>query len=132
RTPDAAVGQLRQALKDAGLEPHSLVGGVRFLLEDPAKRKEALEHGKRVVEIAAILGAKTWLIHPGQLSPQVPYDDAWRFTVDGLQALKTRAEATHLCIGLENVWNKFLMSPLEFLRLLAEVNSPQVGIWFDV
>ena len=50
----------------------------------------------------------------------------------GSNALKTQAEATHLRIGLENVWNKFLMSPLEFLTLLKEVNSPQVGIWFDI
>jgi hexulose-6-phosphate isomerase len=129
---DADVAKLRQACRDAGVEPHSIYLGVRFFYEDEADRKRAMEDGKRVIEIANILGAKTWLIHPGQLSPEVPYDDCWRYTLDGLNALKGRAEATHLRIGLENVWNKFLMSPLEFRRLLEEVNSPQVGIWFDI
>jgi hexulose-6-phosphate isomerase len=123
---------LRTALKDAGLEPHSIYLGVRFFYEDAARRKKAIEDGKRVIEIAAILGAKTWLIHPGQLSPEIPYDDCWRYAIDGLNGLKSQAEATHLRIGLENVWNKFLMSPLEFVTLLKEVNSPQVGIWFDI
>jgi hexulose-6-phosphate isomerase len=132
RSSDEQVKALRDAIKNAGLEPHSIYLGVRFFYEDAAQRKKAHEEGKRVIEIAAILGAKTWLIHPGQLTSEIPYDDCWRYAVDGLNALKTRGEATHLRIGLENVWNKFLMSPLEFLTLLKEVNSPQVGIWFDI
>lgn len=132
RSNDADVEKLRKTLKDAGLEPHSIYLGVQFFYEDEAQRKKAHEDGKRVIEIAHILGAKTWLIHPGQLTPTIPYDDCWRYAIDGLNALKTRAESTHLRIGLENVWNKFLMSPLEFRRLLEEVNSPQVGIWFDI
>jgi L-ribulose-5-phosphate 3-epimerase len=132
RSKDADVEALRRAFKDAGLEPHSIYGGIRFFHAEAADRQRALEDGKRVVEIAAGLGAKTWLIHPGQLSPELPYDVCWRYTLDSLNALKEKAEATHLRIGLENVWNKFLMSPLEFVRLLEEVNSPQIGIWFDI
>jgi hexulose-6-phosphate isomerase len=132
RTKDADIEKLRQTCKDAGVEPHSIYLGTRFLIADPAERKKALENGKRTIEIAAILGAKTWLIHPGQLSPDVPYDASWQYTLEGLNALKERAEQTHLRIGLENVWNKFLLSPLEFRRLLEEVNSTHVGIWFDI
>jgi L-ribulose-5-phosphate 3-epimerase len=132
RSSDAQVEELRKACKDAGIAPHSVYGGCSFFHEDAGARKQAIEDGKRVVEIAAILGAKTWLIHPGQLSPEVPYDACYRYCVEGLTALKTRAEATHLRIGLENVWNRFLMSPLEAVRLVEEVNSPMVGIWFDI
>src|SRR5947207_874743 len=63
---------------------------------------------------------------PGELTLRTP--DA----LDGLRALKGKAEMTHLRLGLENVWNKFLMSALEARRLVEEVNSPAVGIWFDV
>jgi hexulose-6-phosphate isomerase len=132
RSKDADVKNLARAIRDAGLEPHSIYLGVHFFYEEADKRKKSLEEGKRVIEIANLLGAKTWLIHPGQLTADIPYDDCWRFALDGLNALKTKAEATHLRIGLENVWNKFLMSPLEFRRLIEEVNSPQVGIFFDV
>jgi hexulose-6-phosphate isomerase len=132
RTKDADIKALARAIRDAGLEPHSIYLGVRFFYEEAAQRKQALEDGKHVIEIAALLGARTWLIHPGQLTAEIPYDDCWKYTLDGLNSLKAQAEATHLRIGLENVWNKFLMSPLEFRRLIEEVNSPSVGIFFDV
>jgi hexulose-6-phosphate isomerase len=132
RTSDADVAKLGKACRDAGVEPHSLYGGIRFFREDGADRKRGLEQAHRVLEIAAALGVKTVLIHPGQLTPAVPYDRCWQYAVEGLRALKTKAEATHLRLGLENVWNKFLMSPVEFKYLLAEVDSPQVGIWFDI
>lgn len=132
RTDNAGVAKLAKTCRDAGIEPHSIYGGIHFFQADAERRKRGLEEAKRVVEIAAILGAKTILIHPGQLSPTVPYDDCWRFCLDGLNALKGQAEATHLRLGLENVWNKFLMSPLEARQLAEAVNSPAVGIWFDI
>ena len=132
RTKDEDIKKLRDGMKNTGLEPHSLYLGCHFFYADEARRKHSLEDGQRVIDIAAILGARTWLIHPGQLSPEVPYDSCWQYSLEGLNTLKEKAERTHLRIGLENVWNKFLMSPLEFQRLIEEVNSPQVGIWFDI
>jgi L-ribulose-5-phosphate 3-epimerase len=132
RSSDADVAKLARSCRDAGLEPHSLVSTSRFFLEDESDRKRSLEETNRALEIAAGLGARTILLHPGQLSPTVPYDDCWKFAIEALDALKTRAASMHLRLGLENVWNRFLMSPLEFVRLLDEVNSPAVGIWFDI
>ncbi|MFL5242343.1 MAG: sugar phosphate isomerase/epimerase family protein [Gemmataceae bacterium] len=132
RTTDADVAKLAKNCRDAGIEPHSIYGGITFFREDEGERKKGLDQAKRVLDLAAGLGAKTILIHPGQLSPSIPYDDCWKFSVEGLNALKRQAESTHIRLGLENVWNRFLMSPLEFQRILAEVNSPQVGIWFDI
>jgi hexulose-6-phosphate isomerase len=132
RTSDADVTRLAKACRDAGIEPHSIYGGIRFFREDEADRKRGMDDAKRTLEIAQLLGARTVLIHPGQLTPAVPYDECWKLAVEGLQTLKGKAESTHLRLGLENVWNKFLMSPIEFRILLAEVDSPQVGIWFDI
>jgi L-ribulose-5-phosphate 3-epimerase len=42
------------------------------------------------------------------------------------------AQAAGVSIGVENVWNKFLLSPLEMKRFLDEINSPFVGAYFDV
>jgi L-ribulose-5-phosphate 3-epimerase len=132
RTADADVTKLARHCRDAGLEPHSLVSAQRFFREEEADRKRSHEESVRVLEIAAGIGARTILIHPGQLSPAVPYDDCWKYALDGLGSLKDKAASMHLRLGLENVWNKFLMSPLEFVRLLDDVNSPAVGIWFDI
>jgi L-ribulose-5-phosphate 3-epimerase len=132
RTKDEDVIKLAKACKDAGIEPHSLYGGIRFFREDEADRKRGLDDAKHILDIASALGCKTILIHPGQLSTSVPYDLCWKLSIDGLNTLKDKAERQHLRLGLENVWNKFLMSPLEARRLVEEVNSPAVGIWFDI
>jgi L-ribulose-5-phosphate 3-epimerase len=132
RSSEADAGKLARACRDAGLEPHSLVSTPRFFREDAADRKQSLDEANRALDIAAGLGARTILIHPGQLSTVVPYDECWKIALESLNALKARAASMHLRLGLENVWNKFLMSPLEFVRLLDDVGSPAVGIWFDV
>src|SRR5947199_4581028 len=103
RTPDADVTALAKACRDAGIEPHSIYGGITFFREDEADRKRGLDEAKHVLEIAALLGAKTILIHPGQLTSAIPYDDCWKYALDGLRALKEKAESTHIRLGLENV-----------------------------
>ena len=132
RTSDADVAKLARACRDAGLEPHSLVSTRPFFREDASDRKRSIDETRHALDVAAGLGARTILLHPGQLSPAVPYDDCWKFALEGLNALKESAASMHIRLGLENVWNKFLMSPLEFVRLLDEIASPAVGIWFDV
>ena len=117
-TPDAAVKDLARACRDAGLEPHSIYGGVTFFRPDEADRKRGLAEAPHVLEIAALLGAKTILIHPGQLTAEVPYDDCWKYAIEGLNSLKEKAEATHVRLGLENVWNK--------IRRVAD-NGPRPG-----
>jgi hexulose-6-phosphate isomerase len=132
RTSTEDATALGKTCRDAGLEPHSIYGGIGFFRADAEDRKRGMDDAKKTLDLAAAIGAKTILIHPGQLSPSVPYDDCWKLAVDGLNALKEKAESTHLRLGLENVWNKFLMSPLEFKRILDEVNSTAIGIWFDI
>jgi L-ribulose-5-phosphate 3-epimerase len=132
RTSTEDATSLAKTCRDAGLEPHSIYGGIGFFRADAEDRKRAMDDAKKTLDLAAAIGAKTILIHPGQLSPTIPYDDCWKLSVEGLNALKEKAESTHIRLGLENVWNKFLMSPLEFRRILDEVNSSAVGIWFDI
>jgi L-ribulose-5-phosphate 3-epimerase len=132
RTKDEDVAKLAKACKDEGIDPHSLYGGIRFFREDDADRKRGRDEALHVLDIASALGCKTILIHPGQLTTAIPYDTCWKLCLDELNALKEKAEMRHLRLGLENVWNKFLMSPLEAKRLVEEINSPSVGIWFDI
>src|SRR5262249_32155032 len=64
RSTNEQVKSLAKACRDAGVEPHSIYLGIRFFYEEAADRRKALDDGKRVLEIAALLGARTWLIHP--------------------------------------------------------------------
>src|SRR5438309_413208 len=83
QTPDENVKRLAQTCRNAGVEPHSIYPGVPFFEADHDKREENFEKNKRVLEIAALLGAKTILFHPGALTPAVPYDDCWKYAVEG-------------------------------------------------
>ena len=117
RTDDADVARLAKACKDAGVEPHSLYGGIRFFREDEADRKRGLDDALRVLDLASGLGCRTILIHPGQLSTAVPYDACWKLSIDGLNALKEKAERRHLRLRLENVWKLFLTVESRSARL---------------
>ena len=46
--------------------------------------------------------------------------------------LKETAEKLEIHIGIENVWNKFLLSPLEMRDFIDKINSPFVGAYLDI
>lgn len=52
--------------------------------------------------------------------------------VEALAKLAPHAQAAGVAIGIENVWNRFLLSPLETARFLDEIGSPWVGMYLDV
>ncbi len=83
-------------------------------------------------EIDAILVIPAVVGRAGEPRPRVGYADAYNRTLDALCSLRHEAEARAVTIGLENVWNRFLLSPLEAARLIDEVGSPHVGWYFDV
>jgi hexulose-6-phosphate isomerase len=62
----------------------------------------------------------------------VDYDDAWNRTTENLHGLKGLAEQLGVTIGVENVWNNFLLSPLEMRDLIDQIASPRVGVYLDV
>ena len=85
-----------------------------------------------MLKTASWIGANGIVVHPGHVSADVAYDEAWRWTVETLQDLRAATERHSVAIFLENVWNKFLLSPLEFAALLDEVDVPLVRACFDV
>ncbi|MDN5276055.1 MAG: L-ribulose-5-phosphate 3-epimerase [Clostridiales bacterium] len=59
-------------------------------------------------------------------------DVAYERALEAFMQLKEEAEATKVSICLENVWNKFLLSPLEMRDFIDKINSPYVGVYLDV
>lgn len=110
---------------------HNLAG------EDPAQRTLAAENIKRQISFAHTLGADLALVVPGWVatpfSPgQVQYDRAYHNAQTELEALAPFARAAGVSIAIENVWNQFLLSPLEMARFLDEIGSTHVGAYFDI
>ena len=56
---------------------------------------------------------------------------AYARSQEALARLAPQAEAAKVAIGIENVWNRFLLSPLETARFLDEIASPWVGMYLD-
>jgi hexulose-6-phosphate isomerase len=72
------------------------------------------------------------LLVPAVVSKDVSYDDAYVRSQAEIRKVLPLAEELGIKIGLENVWNQFLLSPLETARYIDELDSPMVGAYFDV
>ena len=59
-------------------------------------------------------------------------ETAWSRALEALRELAPEAARHRVVIGVENVWNRFLVSPLEMRRFLEEVGSPWVMAYLDV
>ncbi|MBK5261975.1 MAG: sugar phosphate isomerase/epimerase [Peptostreptococcaceae bacterium] len=106
---------------------------------DPAVRAKAVENSKKQLQIASWLGCSTILYLPGMVSacfvpgfaPQ-PYDKVQRWATESLSAVLPLAKELNVKIGIENVWNRFLLSPVEMAEFIDSFNSEYVGSYFDV
>jgi len=87
---------------------------------------------KRMIEMCSYLGGNTILIEPGVVTSQVSYADAYENCRNSLKRLAKHAEEQNVVLALENVWGRFLMSPLEFRQLVDHIESEAVGVYFDV
>ncbi len=98
---------------------------------DAATRKKGIEATARALQIARWLGAQTVLTVPGIVSPEVSYDIALENALSSVQKLVPTAEQLKVAIGIENVWNKFLLSPVEMRDFIDQCESDCVGAYVD-
>ena len=119
----------------AGVEISSLIGGYKergsMLSLDPAERKKCGKSVKRILEIAGVLGVDGMLLHPGQLTSAGTYQEAWDGFLGELKELAPIAESNKAAIAVENVWNKFLLSPKEMREFVDAAGSDYVGAYLD-
>jgi hexulose-6-phosphate isomerase len=106
---------------------------------DEKERAEALAFTKKYLQIAAWLGAESILVVPGAVDvawdesrPVVPYLTCWNQATKSIGELLPLAEELDVNICLENVWNKFLYSPVEMKQFIEQFNSEKLGCYFDV
>lgn len=120
---------------DAGVEISSITAGYKdrgsLLSLDAQTRQSGVRSLARGLEVAGALGVGGILLHPGQLSVEGTYQEVWDNLVGHLKDLAPSAESHKVAIGLENVWNKFLLSPKEMREIVDEVGSEWVGTYLD-
>jgi L-ribulose-5-phosphate 3-epimerase len=122
---------LRQMSAVAGVEFTSLCGTGSLTDNDPAIVAESKALVRKLIEAAAALGIDTILLTGGRVTEHTPYDVAYDRLFRALQELRVDAERAKVHLALENIWNKLLISPLEFRDFLDRLGSPYVGCFFD-
>jgi len=78
------------------------------------------------------LNAGAVLLVPGIVTADVRYVDAYRRSQEKIRELLPLAKELGVIIAIENVGNRFLLSPLEFARYIDEFDSPFVKAYFDI
>ena len=133
---------IKKIAQDVGLEISSLASGLYWSYpatsSDPKIRQKSKDIVKKQLDTAALLGADGILVVPGAVAGFAPdgevvqYDVAYDRALEAFTELKNDAESKKVNIGLENVWNKFLLSPIEMRDFIDKIDSSYVGAYLDV
>jgi len=106
---------------------------------DKNTRKKIIEFTKKALHVTKWLGTDTYLFVPGAVDvffiPEaeiIPYDVCYERATQSIFMLIPTAEKLGVSIAIENVWNKFLLSPLEMRNFIDNFKSNYVGAYFDV
>jgi hexulose-6-phosphate isomerase len=131
------AAEVREAAKQTGLRIHSVMNADhwRFPLSssDPAVVATSVAGMETSLRNAALWGADAVLLVPAVVDSTTTYADAWTRSQRVIrERLLPLATQLRVVIAVEEVWNKFLLSPLEFARYVDELNSPYLKAYFDV
>jgi hexulose-6-phosphate isomerase len=145
-SPATTEAECRQILADAkaiGIEISSLCTGMYWDCsltdDDEAVRQKAFDLTVSYIRCAKMLKLKNILVVPGAVDvffkpdfKKVQYDVVWKRSVAQLKKLAKVAGKSGVTICVENVWNKFLLSPVEMKCFLDAIGSKNVAVYFDV
>ncbi|HHV61285.1 MAG TPA: sugar phosphate isomerase/epimerase [Firmicutes bacterium] len=134
---------IRDHAKSIGIDICSVATGLLWekslTADNEEVRQEAMNIVERGLEIASALGADTLLVIPGAVDvfflpdvKPVPYEVAYARLREAMEKLVPVAEKNKVSIALENVWNRFLLSPLEVKDFIDAIGSPYLGAYLDV
>ena len=101
-------------------------------LSDRAVVEKSLAGMRSSLHCAKLWGSDAVLLVPAVVNPQTSYHDAWTRSQKEIRTVIPLAEELKVVIAIEEVWNKFLLSPLEMARYSSEFQSPWIKAWFDV
>lgn len=128
--------EILKARDKTGLEIPGVVNSVHWKapLSDPDSnvRAKCVESMKTALHACKKYGGTTVLLVPAVVNEKVAYDDAYKRSQEEIRKILPIAEETGIKIAIENVWNNFLLSPVEAARYIDEFENPMIGWYFDV
>jgi hexulose-6-phosphate isomerase len=127
--------EIRAIADDVGIELHSIIyGGWHAPLSSADEKivEAGLKGIERALHTAKRVGADAVLLVPGIVDARTRYIECYERTQRNIKRILPLAEELGITIAVENVWNNFLLSPIEFARYVDEFNSERLRAYFDV
>ncbi|MGA8184493.1 MAG: sugar phosphate isomerase/epimerase family protein [Terriglobia bacterium] len=136
-TPDQKEAEeLKKASDAAGIRIDSVMNMAHWKYplssSNPSDVAKSMEGMRTSLHNAKLWGSDAVLLVPAVVNPQTSYHEAWVRSQKQIRKLLPLAEELKVEISIEEVWNKFLLSPLEMRTYIDEFRSPWVKAWFDV
>ena len=141
-TTEAELDQIAELANEVGITLSGLATGMYWGLNPASENEETQAEARKVLDkqirSASHLHIDTILVVPGSVGAdfipdceEVPYDQAWQRATAFIEQAVPLAEELGVNIGIENVWNKFLLSPMEMKVFIDQFETPHVGSYFD-
>jgi L-ribulose-5-phosphate 3-epimerase len=136
-TEDQRVAEeIKKAAEDAKIKILSVMNQAHWdaplSSDDPAAIKKSMDGMKTSLDNAKLWGASAVLLVPAVVNAKTGYNDAWARSQKHIRELIPLAQERKVIIAVEEVWNKFLLSPREFAQYVDSFQSPWVKAYFDV
>jgi len=136
-TPDEhAAEEMKKAADAANIRIDSVMNMDHWKYplssSDVAVVEKSLAGMRTSLYNAKLWGSDAVLLVPAVVNPQTSYRDAWTRSQTQIRKLLPLAEELKIGIAIEEVWNKFLLSPLEMAKYIGEFQSPWIQAWLDV
>jgi len=136
-TATEQAAEIKEASQKTGLRIHSVMNSAHWRepmsSADPAVVNRSVQGMETSLKNAALWGADAVLLVPGVVDAANPYKDVWTRSQRAIrERLLPMAKDLKVVIAVEEVWNKFLLSPIEFARYVDEFDSPFIKAYFDV
>jgi hexulose-6-phosphate isomerase len=143
RTTQAQCRGIVATAQKIGIEISSVASGESWICSptanDPKHRAKIIDFTRKALQVTNWLGTDAYLFVPGAVdvfflpdAEVIPYDVCYERAGEAVRRILPAAEETGVAICIENVWNKFLLSPLEMRDFIDSFNSKMVGAYFDV
>lgn len=132
----AEMEEYKAASQKTGIKIHSIMNADhwKYPLSDPDPEvvKKCMDGIRTSMHNAHDLGADVVLLVPGVVTPQVRYAQVYERSQARIRELLPLAQQLKVTLAIENVGNRFLLSPLEFVRYVDDFSSPYVKAYFDI
>jgi L-ribulose-5-phosphate 3-epimerase len=127
----------KKASEETGVKIHSVMNAAHWRSplssSDPEVVNKSVAGMETSLKNAALWGAGAVLLVPAVVDAKTSYQDAWKRSQQVIrERLLPKYQEQKVIIAIEEVWNKFLLSPLEMARYVDEFKSDYVKAYMDV